>query len=424
MPYKPVKPLTPVDKVFKRIIQTQLLPYQIKWLADKSKFKIGLKARQIGWSTICSLEALYNVLYKNENQYFVSASQRQSIELLAKFYTWLDVFEACGIKLNITSRSKTEVTINGCSVYSLTSNVNTSQGFTGSVFLDEASLLPNDKELYNGILPSITLNGSIKIIARPAGQNNLFYEIWSDEKKYKKYSRHKCDIHEAIAQGLKVDISDIRESMDDESFSENYECQFIDSSSSFFPYDLLRTCYGTPQPDVEGATYITIDVGRSNDRTAICVFVKDSNEVYNLVEWKELHKMEFTKQEETIGEYIKNYSPLKVVIDKGFNPQLCENLEKKFKGLVVGAHCNDEFKHKGFSFLKKLFEDKKILIEAHEDIIRQLHSVKRENTVGKVKYTAPRNASGHADLAFSMMMLYEAVGDKKTIFSARLVKGN
>jgi len=408
------KPLTPVDKAFQYIIDTTFLPYQIDWLKDESRFKIFLKSRQIGISETIAFEAFKNVIYKNENQYFVSASQRQSVELLDKFANWVDVFKSLGIKLNIANQSKTEMKINGCDVKSLTSNAVTAQGFSGALFLDEYSLIPNDRQIYSDLLPTITLGGSIKIIARPAGQNNLFHEIWTNKFKYKKYSRHECDIHNAIKQGLQVDLEDLRENLDDDSFSEQYECAFVDSKSSFFPYDLLKTCYGFPSPDLKGEAYITIDVGRSNDRTAICVFVKDSD-VYNLVQFEELHKTEFSKQEETIGKYILDYSPKKCVIDKGFNPQLSENLEKKFRGIVDGVHCGDDFKHRNFSALKKMFEDKKILIPADPDLIQQLHSIKRENSGGKVKYTAPRNQRGHSDLGFSMMMLPEALGNKKKI---------
>jgi phage FluMu gp28-like protein len=411
---KIIKPLTPVDKAFQYIIDSTFLPYQKDWLRDDSRFKIFLKSRQIGISETIAFEAFKNVIYKNENQYFVSASQRQSVELLDKFANWVDVFKSIGFRLNIESQSKTEMKINGCDVKSLTSNAITAQGFSGELILDEFSILPNAEQIYADLLPTITLGGSIKIVARPAGENNLFHEIWSKTHKYKKYSRHECNIHKAIQQGLQVDLDDIKENLDDDSFAEQYECSFVDSKLSFFPYDLLKTCYGFPSPDLRGDTYITIDVGRSNDRTAICVFVK-TDDVYNLVQFEELHQMEFSAQESVISKYITDYPTKKCVIDKGFNPQLAENLEKKFKGIVDGVHCGDDFKHRNFSALKKMFEDKKILIPAEPELVGQLNSIKRENSGGKVKYTAPRNSRGHSDIGFSMMMLPEAIGNKKKI---------
>lgn len=403
---------TKLEEVFKYIISTTFLPYQLDWLTDESKFKIYLKSRQIGISEIIAFEAFKNVLIKNENQYFVSASQRQSIELLDKFANWVSIFTDLGIDLKIDSQSKTEIRLNNCDVKSLTSNAVTSQGFSGSVFLDEMALYPNDKEIYNALLPTITLGGSLKLISRPAG-DNLFKEIWEDTVKYKRYSRHVTDINEAVKQGLQVDIQLLRDvTTDEETFAEQYECTFVDSKSSYLPYELLKTCYADIKTDLTGDSYITIDVGRSNDRTAIVVFIKDTAGVFNVVEYEELHKTGFSEQQKVIGKYIGRFKPLKVLIDKGFNPQLYENLNTKYNG-VYGIHMGNDTQLKCFTGLKKLFEDKRIRIPANEDMITQLHSVRRETEGGKVRFTAPRNARGHSDIAYSMALIGEILQSKR-----------
>ena len=56
-----------------------LYPYQQRWLADKSRFKIALNARQLGFSFIIALEGLLEAFEKNQTVIFVSTSERQSI---------------------------------------------------------------------------------------------------------------------------------------------------------------------------------------------------------------------------------------------------------------------------------------------------------------------------------------------------------
>jgi len=61
-----------------------LYGYQKKWLADKSRFKIGLMCRQIGKSFAVSLEAVLDAIETGENWVLLSAGERQSKELMEK----------------------------------------------------------------------------------------------------------------------------------------------------------------------------------------------------------------------------------------------------------------------------------------------------------------------------------------------------
>jgi len=56
-----------------------LFPYQKAWLNDKSRFKIALKSRQIGFTLFCgTLEAVDDALDTAQTSYYFSAAERQT----------------------------------------------------------------------------------------------------------------------------------------------------------------------------------------------------------------------------------------------------------------------------------------------------------------------------------------------------------
>lgn len=61
-----------------------LLGYQKRWIADKSRFKIGLWSRQVGKSFVASLEAVLDAVERKTLWIFLSAGERQSKELAEK----------------------------------------------------------------------------------------------------------------------------------------------------------------------------------------------------------------------------------------------------------------------------------------------------------------------------------------------------
>ena len=54
----------------------KLTDYQLRWLADASRFKIGLMARQTGKSFVASLEAVLDAFDEGSQWVFLSAGER------------------------------------------------------------------------------------------------------------------------------------------------------------------------------------------------------------------------------------------------------------------------------------------------------------------------------------------------------------
>lgn len=421
-PKKKLKGATNLDKTVNYIFDEILYDYQIQWLLDRSRFKIYNKSRQIGISEAIALEALlYDVLGSRTNVFFVSRSERQSVFLLDKFYKWVDLLLEAGVVIPIGIRTKTECKINGVDVKSLTSNAVTGEGYTGNLYLDEFALHADDEQLYSSLFPIITKGYNLRIVSRPFGQSNMFYKIFTG---YPDFVKYQTDIYQAVADGCDIDIDAVRNNNDSESFREQYECEFIDESTSFFPYTLLKGCLSDDLLETKpGNKFIGIDVGRTNDATSIIVLNLNSLGQYELIFKQELKNKPFVEQRYIISEIIKKFKPIKVLGDKGaVGYQLLEDLEKDFS-CVQGVSMTQDLKLQAFTNLKKLFEEKTILIPDDINFLNQIHSIKRiYSSNGKMSFTAERTSNGHSDSAFALALAVHATGKRKRNPSAIILR--
>ena len=56
-----------------------------------------------------------------------------------------------------------------------------------------------------------------------------------------RWARHSVTIHDAVAQGLPVEMEELKEALDDpEGWAQEYECEFLDGSNVLLPYELDR----------------------------------------------------------------------------------------------------------------------------------------------------------------------------------------
>jgi len=77
----------------------ELLPYQKKWVLDKSRWKMGLMARQVGKDHAAAFEgmihcALADAAEQKTDRLIVAPSERQSLE---SFQKWKEVGQAMNI---------------------------------------------------------------------------------------------------------------------------------------------------------------------------------------------------------------------------------------------------------------------------------------------------------------------------------------
>jgi phage FluMu gp28-like protein len=250
----------------------RLLPYQKRWVEDRSPLKLVVKARQIGYSFSATLQALLRCLERKTTWIFLSKGERQSKLLMEKVQEHI---QSCGIVAQAfestffegASQKQLEVRLpNGSVIYGLPSNPDTARGYSGNVTLDEFAFHADAAKIYSALFPTITRGYSLEVISTPNGQQGKFYElakaagltefaigdlrlvnekspITNYQSSMVQWSGHWCDVYEAVRQGLKINIELLRSGCDDEStFQQEFCCQFVSTAENFFPPELLAAC--------------------------------------------------------------------------------------------------------------------------------------------------------------------------------------
>lgn len=392
-----------------------LYKYQNDISLDTSRLKILKKSRQIGGTFLKAYEKFNNAIFFKKNQIIVSNSQRQSklvMEYINKFmnaYKLIPEMKGIHFEIDQAVEKKLPEQYGGASIYSVPPSPETIRGLNGDVLLDEFALMKNDKKVYEAVLPMILRGHSIDIISTCYGMSNMFYNIYSDENLYKDYKRNSINIYEAIEQGLNVDIELIRNNYDEDSFRQEFLCEFIDESDSYFPYSLIRELIEDfEENEIQGDVKIGIDIGRSNDKTAIIV-LKEFNGVYYLVRKTVLTNTEFDKQIEIISQVFYEFNPSKVYIDKGaIGMQLAETLQKRFI-FVQGVNFTNNFISEIVTNAKKIFEQRKFKFNEDKDLITQIHSINRKvNESNFVSFKSDRTKAGHSDSAWALLLALHA----------------
>ena len=417
------KPRTSVSlrRVLDHIVNNILFEYQREWLGDRSRFKIACKARQIGLSLCIGFEGLLDVL-RGEPVYYVSRTERQSVYLLEKFYFWCDFLKECGVRLQFESQTRNEcrIRVNGRSidVKSLTSNATGDEGYTGNVYLDEFALHEDAERIYRSLFPTIALGYTIRIISRPFGQSNTFYDIFTDERRYPDFRRHRFDINRAVRDGISINVDELRRNLDDEGFRENFLCEFIDESTSYMPYQLIRSCVGDAPAELGGGatgvgrgggtSYLGVDVGRKRDLTVLFVLTQLGDKLYTK-RIERLNNAPFEDQKAFIRHVIRTEHIRRGCIDaSGLGMQLAEELQQEF-GFIEPVAFTSELKERLAILAKRKFENRQIQIPNDDNLVSSIHSIRKVVTPSNnIRFDAERTADGHADEFWALALAIEA----------------
>ncbi len=394
-----------------------LYPYQTELVKLPHRFQIHKKSRQIGYSMTFAYKAVKRCIFHDRDQLIVSASQRQSSRVMYYAEKFIKAFmklpECSGISLDIDAKTEKRFS-NGKQIICMPNNPDTIRGFPGDVILDEFALYKDDDKTYEAILPSTTGGHGknkgycLDISSTTLGQNNKFYEIYTDDVKFKSFHRGSINIFDAVKNSggrFAPDIEAIRSNYDEDSFRQEYLCEFIDEQTAYYSYELLKRCIADYEPyELKGKTYIGVDIGRSHDLTAIAVFVLIGS-VFHLKKIEVLKNVEFQSQYDTICRVIHEESPVSCLIDKGvIGMQLAEMLEKKY-GFCKGVQFNPLFINDIVTNGKKLMEQGNFRIYDDRDLITQFHSIQRVVTAqNNVKFASERNSKGHSDMAWACLL--------------------
>ena len=178
------------------ILNKVLLPYQRAWVADQSRFKIGMWSRQTGKSFSTACEVVRDCQLRPGQLWVVlSAGERQALEWMAKARMWSEAFQLIVDGYDETLhaadalKSKAEIRFNnGSRIVAIPANPDTARGYSANLVLDEFAIHERPWDIWAAIYPSITnpINGEkkLRIVSTPKGLGNKFADLWSKNENY------------------------------------------------------------------------------------------------------------------------------------------------------------------------------------------------------------------------------------------------
>ena len=392
-----------------------LYEYQREFLESEERFRIILKARQIGFSYVVGLAVLLGAM-AGRPQIVVSASERQA-QIILNYVR----HHAERLDVLLEDDKANKITVMGSDIVAVSTNFRTAQGWPGDVWLDEFAWVRNQRMLWAAVIPSITaIGGRVTVFSTPFLPGSLFWEIATNHKnKHDHWWRRTYTIEDAIAQGMPLPggLDELRMLFDSESWAMFYECQWAENGSALLSWELLHslTTERIIRPNY-GRLRGGIDVGRINDRTAIALVGQEANgkkwnDRFALIH-HEMHKgLPFDAQKARIHEVDGRFDIEGWKIDKtGMGMQLAEELHSAAPERFEGVWFSVQRKAKLALNMLKLAEERRLLLPNDPDVLAQLHSIQKIASGTAIKYDAERNDDGHGDLFWAVALAADGRG--------------
>lgn len=396
-------------------------PYQQKWFLDRSRFKIGMFARQTGKTFTTAAEIvddcfLAEVEGRRERWVILSRGERQAREAMregimphAKAYGFaLNAYET-EWKTEAATYNVLEVALpNGSRITALPANPDTARGFSANVFLDEFAFHKDSKQIWGALFPVISNGWKMRITSTPNGKGNKFYELMTADDEL--WSRHKVDIYQAVADGLPRDIEELRIGLsDDDLWAQEYELKWLDEASAWLPYDLIYSVEdvnaGKSAGYQGGACFIGRDIGRRHDLHVIWIW-EQVGDVFWCREIITQKNATFREMDAAFDDVMQRYKVARVCIDQtGMGEKVVEDAKDKWGNVIEGVLFTASSKLIMANTGKNAFEDRKVRIPEGDMALRSdLHKLRKiASATGAPRFVAERD-DDHADRTWAAFL--------------------
>ncbi len=223
------------------VLGLELDDWQREVISSKGKRDLLNCSRQAGKSTTAAVLGLHEALYRPGSlTILVSPSQRQSSELFRKV---TELRELLPTQPELSEDNKLSMAVKGGGrVLSLPGSEATIRGFSGATLIveDEASRVPD--ELYMAIRPMLAVrDGRLILMSTPFGKRGHFWREWDTGLSWQRVEVPATAVPRISAAFLEEE----RSSMGDWWFSQEYMCEFRESTDSVFSHDDVMAALDT-----------------------------------------------------------------------------------------------------------------------------------------------------------------------------------
>ncbi len=422
-----------------------LLPYQQRWIGDKSPIKVCVKSRRIGLSWCEAADsALTASSSKGMDIFYVGYNKDMAEEFIEDCAFWAKNYQlvASEIEQEIFDDEKKDILTfkirfsSGFKILALSSRPSNLRGRQGKAIIDEAAFHEDLPELLKSANAFLMWGGKVVVISSHNGNESSFNELIIDITAGKlPYSLHTIPLDNALQDGLykRICLSTNQEYTHEketiwrndlvkfygDGADEELFCIPRHSGGSYFSrmviesvmIDLPVVRYSltsdfallpdtvryqqcldwlkdTILPLLEGVTehcYMGFDFARSGDLSVLMISREKQNLVRETFLTLEMRNIPF-KQQEQILFFICDFLPHfqgGAIDARGNGHYIAEVMGDRYRGKISEVQITEKWYQEAFPKYKASMEDKNIRLPKNSDILADHRMVIYEK--GKVK---------------------------------------
>ncbi len=193
-------------------IQPILLPYQRRWIADRSAVKVYEKSRRIGITWAESADAALDAAAQNGSDWwYIGYNREMALEFVEAAAGWVKRFQraAAAIEQTVIEDETRDILAyrirfsSSHKIVALSSRPANLRGKQGVAVIDEAAFHDDLAELLKAALAFTIWGGRVHVISTHNGADNPFNELVTEIRAGRKpYSLHRTTFDDALAEGL------------------------------------------------------------------------------------------------------------------------------------------------------------------------------------------------------------------------------
>lgn len=414
-----------------------LWPWQKRWADDHSRFKVGLKSRRIGKTHGATYEIVRDTLIKEgdggrDDWLILCPTERTTLETMETgvadhLRDWGHVFEAADVELPVPEGKLRGVRIDtrrGSRFLGFPGSPDAARGFGGNVYLDEFGFHRDPNRIWAAMFPVVTGSEDHRLLvtSTATAPGTRLHRLMTDPVMGRQWSRHVCDIHQAVAEGLPRDIMELRAALGDEvAWQREFLCQFVEDGGTWLDEATITAAEsadaGEPGGYRGGPVFVGMDLAARVDWTIIIALeAMPGTELLVLRELIGMRGALFRDQNAMIRAVCDRYNVRRVAVDQTSMGEMpVQELQIAHgRHVVEGVHFTSERKLLLATLLRERFGERNLRIPADPDLRADLLSVRRETAVtGAPRLVARRTALGHADRFWALALAVAAAGGKR-----------
>lgn len=272
----------------------------------KHRFNVVLKARQLGLSTVTAAYALWMILFReNANVLVIATNLRTAKNFIKKCKYMLKNLPPWLVLCDIESETvQTIETSRGSTLKAVPTSPDAGRSEALSLLIiDEAAFVRDFEELWKGLLPTLSTGGRAIVISTPNGTGNKFFEIYDKaEKGDNEFNPIKLHWTVHPERDEKWFLEQTK-NMSAKDVAQEHECDFIASGDTFIDPSIIeklrkkikepmkrvgedRNVYIWEEPKDEHKYILSADTARGDGKDYSTFHIIDATEAEVVAEYQ------------------------------------------------------------------------------------------------------------------------------------------